>query len=272
MATKSLICLEEYEEEARSILDRNAWGYYSSGATTEYTLRDNVQAYNRYSIFPRVLVDVSLIDMSVRLLGDTIDMPIGISPTAMQCLAHPDGEKATARAAARMGTCLTLSSWSTTNIEEVAKHNGSHSFRWFQLYVYKDNNLTIDLVRRAEREGFKALVVTVDTPELGLRYGDKRNKFSLPRHLKLANFSERDSSSLASSGGSALQEYVKKLIDPSLVWDGIDWLRSITRLPIVLKGVLRADDAREAMKHDIQGILVSNHGARQLDTVPATVD
>ena len=159
-----------------------------------------------------------------------------------------------------MGTCFTLSSWSTTSIEEVAEHNGSHSLRWFQLYVYKDNNLTIELVRRAEREGFKALVVTVDTPESGLRFAEKRNKFSLPPHIKLANFSDRNSRSLLSSWGISL-----------LVWDGIDWLRSITRLPIVLKGILRADDAREAMKHDIQGILVSNHGARQLDTVPAAV-
>ena len=166
---------------------------------------------------------------------------------------------------------MTLSSWSTTSIEDVAVANGS-ALRWFQLYIYKDKHITLDLVRRAERSGYKALAVTVDTPELGIRYDDVRNKFSLPPHLGLANFKkETDHYSVSSNSGSFLQQYTKQLIDPSLTWKSVDWLRSITSLPIVLKGILRGDDAIEALKHNIQGILVSNHGARQLDTVPATV-
>ena len=238
----------------------------------------------RYVILPRVLVNVSVVDMSVKLLGNRIDFPIGISPTAMHYLAHHEGEKGTARgkeypiykyypnclslsssAAARLNTCMTLSSWSSTSIEEVAEANGDRSLRWFQLYVYKDKQLTINLIQRAEREGYKALVVTVDTPEVGLR-----NDYTFTPPLgKLANF--RDNS-LLSTGGLTLQEYAMKNFDnPTLTWDGIDWLRSITRLPIILKGILRSDDAREALRHNIQGIMVSNHGGRQLDTVPATV-
>lgn len=175
-------------------------------------------------------------------------------------------------AAAKAGTCMTLSSWSTTSIEEVAQCGG-RGIRWFQLYIYRDRELTKQLVHRAQAAGYKALAVTVDTPRLGLRYADVANNFSLPAHLALKTFSKEATQSALYSNtpGSGLQHYVKDLIDPSLSWETIDWLCGITTLPVLLKGVLRREDVEEALQHNIQGIIVSNHGARQLDGVPATV-
>ena len=171
-----------------------------------------------------------------------------------------------------MGTCMVLSSWSTTNIEDVAEASGS-GLRWFQLYVYRDRQLTRELVLRAEKTGYKALVITVDTPIVGRRLPDARNRFNLPKHLSLANFSnvQAQSSLITKEHDSGLHQYTSAMIDPSLSWKTIDWLRGVTKLPMILKGILTAEDTEEALKHDIQGILVSNHGARQLDGVPATV-
>ncbi len=235
---------------------------------------------------------MSNVDLSTTILGNRISFPVGVSPTAMQCMAHPDGEKATAKginyfcsnydnnnntfvclpACQRIGTCMTLSSWSTTSVEDVAIANGE-GLHWFQLYIYKDLELTRQLVKRAEAAGYKAIAVTVDTPVLGSRLADVRYDFTLPSHLLMGNFNYGTSQSTMSTSthGSGLGQYVKKLVSPSITWESIDWLRSITSLPIILKGILRPDDAREALKHDIQGIMVSNHGGRQLDTVPATV-
>ena len=168
---------------------------------------------------------------------------------------------------------MVLSSWSTTSLEEVAEAGGRGGLRWFQLYIYNDKQLTLQLVKRAEAAGYRALVLTVDTPELGRRLNDVRHNFTLPPHLRLANFSaELAQGSLSHKpSGSALFHYTKNLISSTLTWESVDWLRNITKLPIVLKGILTAEDTREALKHDIQAILVSNHGARQLDGVPATV-
>ena len=175
-------------------------------------------------------------------------------------------------ACSKMATCMIVSSWSTTNIEDVAKASGT-GLRWFQLYVYKDKVLTRELVSRAERVGYKAIVLTVDTPILGRRLADTRNRFSLPSHLSLANFTGKTEGSalIVKEHSSGLQQYTAKLIDPSLTWETVDWLCDITKLPVLLKGILTAEDALEAVKHNIKGIIVSNHGGRQLDGVPATV-
>ena len=168
---------------------------------------------------------------------------------------------------------MMLSSWSTSSLEDVAQASGS-GLRWFQLYVYRDQELTRNLILRAERAGYKAVVVTVDTPVLGRRLADARNRFDLPPRLSLANFSDTSAQSALVTGreaDSGLHQYTVALIDPCLTWDKIDWLRGITKLPILLKGILTAEDAEEALRHNIQGIIVSNHGARQLDGVLATV-
>ncbi|XP_048698500.2 2-Hydroxyacid oxidase 1 isoform X3 [Caretta caretta] len=221
-----------------------------------------------------MLRDVSVMDLSTAVLGQKISMPICVGATAMQSMAHVDGEAATARACRSLGTGMMLSSWATSTIEEVAQAapDGLH---WLQLYIYKDREVTRSLVQRAERAGYKGIFVTVDTPLLGKRFDDIRNKFQLPPHLRMKNFDTNDLAFSSEKGygeNSGLAVYVAQAIDPSIKWEDITWLRGLTSLPIVTKGILRADDAREAVKHGVNGILVSNHGARQLDGVPATID
>ena len=167
---------------------------------------------------------------------------------------------------------MILSSWATRSIEEVAQAGGS-GLRWFQLYVYRDKTITANLVQRAAQAGYKALVITIDTPILGRRLADCRNRFNLPNHLKLANFSsEIEQSSMESSQSeSGLYKYTQALMDKRLTWDTIIWIKSITKLPVIIKGVLTAEDALLAVEHRVDGIMVSNHGARQLDGVLATV-
>ncbi|KAH0621879.1 hypothetical protein JD844_023591 [Phrynosoma platyrhinos] len=236
----------------------------------------------RLKLYPRMLKDVSSLDLSATVLGQRVSMPICVAATAMQCMAHADGEIATVRACRSMGTGMMLSSWATSSIEEVAQA-APEAVRWLQLYIYKDREVTRSLVRRAEKEGYKGIFVTVDTPFLGKRLDDVRNKFQLPPHLRMKNFETNDLAFSSEKGygeNSGLSVYVAEAIDPSINWEDMKWLRGLTSLPIVAKGILRgpmlfvptADDAREAMKHGVNGILVSNHGARQLDGVPATIE
>lgn len=164
---------------------------------------------------------------------------------------------------------MVLSSLATSSIEEVARC--SSGLKWFQLYAYKNEDVTKDLVSRAEIEGYKAIVLTVDTPYLGCRYADVRNKFSLPSHLSLANYKNGYATKVKSVDDSGLASYVASLIDSSLTWDIVAWLRTVSKLPIIMKGILTAEDARLALQYGVDGILVSNHGARQLDGVPTTV-
>lgn len=175
-------------------------------------------------------------------------------------------------AAAAVGTCMTLSSWATSSIEDVsaAAPNG---LKWFQLYIYKDKDIVIDLVRRAEKAGYKALAVTVDTPILGQRLNDVRHKFALPSEFSLANYPQDNAHSegVKSDSDSGLAAYVKSLINPAMSWKHIEWLRTITKLPILVKGVLTKEAACAAVEHGVDGIIVSNHGARQLDGVTSTV-
>lgn len=221
-----------------------------------------------------MLRDVSQVDMSVSVLGQTLSMPVCVAATAMQRMAHPDGETATMRACSAAGTGMMLSSWATSTIEEVADVSPT-GVRWLQLYIYKDRDLTLSLVRRAEKAGYTGIFVTVDTPYLGRRRNDVRNRFKLPSHLRMANFDSPDMAFSSKKGygdDSGLAVYVAQAIDPTLQWADISWLKKITALPVVLKGVLTAEDAKLALQYGVDGILVSNHGARQLDSVPATID
>uniref|UniRef100_A0A3P8RR94 (S)-2-hydroxy-acid oxidase n=1 Tax=Amphiprion percula TaxID=161767 RepID=A0A3P8RR94_AMPPE len=228
-------------------------------------------------LVPRVLRDVSTVDLSVSVLGQKLSMPLCVGATAMQRMAHPEGETATARACKAVGTGMMLSSWATSTIEEVIATTTSlesGGVLWMQLYIYKDRELTLSLVRRAEKAGYKAIFVTVDTPYLGKRLDDMRNRFKMPPHLSLSNFS---TASLAFSEGnygndSGLAVYVAKAIDPAICWDDITWLKRNTHLPVIVKGILNGEDALQAVRYGVNGILVSNHGARQLDGVPATLD
>ncbi|OQR70214.1 hydroxyacid oxidase 1-like [Tropilaelaps mercedesae] len=275
----TLACVKDFENTASQKICSKAWDYYRSGADTEYTLCANETAFLRYRFRPRVLRDVSHVDLSTTVLGTKVTLPIFLAPSAMQKMASERGELDTARAASKKGTIMVLSTLSTTSIEDVA-----HEFRnwttargalWFQLYIYKDREITQRLVRRAERAGFKALCLTVDAPYLGNRRADARNRFEMPSGLTLANFDDLNEPEMAAGQAkqdSWLLEYTQSLFDASISWKDIAWLRSITSLKIVLKGIVTAEDAELAVHHGVDGILVSNHGGRQLDGAPATVD
>lgn len=276
-ASRKPVNLQEYAERAKEKIAKNAFDYYASGANDMITLAENKAAFARLKILPRMLRGAEHIDTTTKVLGDEISSPICVAPTAMQKMAHPDGELATARACASHNTLMTLSSWSTTSLEDV-NDCAPDGLRWFQLYVYKDRKVSLDLIRRAERSGYKAIAVTVDTPILGRREPDLRNGFSLPSHLTMANFvalggDHSSGTKKAGGSGSGLASYVASLVDKQLTWEVISWLRSVTKLKIVVKGVLTAEDAATAAwKYGVDGIWVSNHGARQLDTAPATIE
>jgi 4-hydroxymandelate oxidase len=266
-----LINLADFEQQAHDKLTQMAYDYYASGAWDEITLRENHSAYDRIKLSPRMLIDVSQRDLTTTLLDQKVSMPILIAPTAFHRLAHPDGELATARAASAAGTIMTLSTLSNTAVEEVAQAaNGS---LWFQLYVYKDRSATEDLVRRVEAAGARALVLTVDAPFLGRRERDVRNRFQLPAGLSIKNMTGTPMQDVVRhETDSGLAAYVSKLINPAMTWRDVEWLKSITKLPILIKGILRADDAVKAIESGVSGIVVSNHGGRQLDTAPSTIE
>jgi 4-hydroxymandelate oxidase len=263
--------LHELEQLAREKLTAMAYGYYASGALEEHTLRENVAAWARIAIHYRTLVDVSARDASTTVLGTRVSMPVLVAPTAFHALACTDGERATVRAAAGAGTVMCLSSLSNTRIEEVCATANGHPV-WFQLYVYRDRAATAALVARAEAAGARAIVLTVDAPLLGRRERDVRNEFHLPEGLRVENMSA--ATGLAEvelrAASSGLAAYFAEKLDPSLTWKDVAWLRSISRLPIVVKGLVRPDDARRAVDHGASAIVVSNHGGRQLDGSPAT--
>lgn len=215
----SLLSLDDYEKEAKELLPKNAWGYYSSGAGEEVSLARNRSDFQNYRIRPRFLRDVSARDASIEILGSKVSAPFGISPTAMQKMANSEGEIANATAAAKENIVFIMSTLSTSSIEDVATAT-KNSVKWFQLYIYKNRRLTESIVKRAENAGFKALVLTIDAPVFGLRRADLRNKFTLPSHLTLANFSD----AVISEGGSGINEYVMKQFDMSISWSDVKWL------------------------------------------------
>jgi 4-hydroxymandelate oxidase len=269
------INLFEYEQLAKEHLSSMAFDYYSSGAWDEVTLRDNRDAFERVKLRPRMLVDVSDRNLSTRILGQPLSMPLLIAPMAFQCLAHPDGEIATASVAASLGVGMVLSTMATKSIEEVAAvcDNFQNTLQWFQLYIHKDKRLTRALVERAYRAGYKALCLTVDAPVLGQRERDKRNEFTLPFGLHLANLvaiSELDIPHQKAESG--LFTYFAEQLNPAVTWHDLEWLQSLSPLPLVIKGILRGDDALKAVEHGVKAIIVSNHGGRQLDGALASLD
>ena len=268
-----VVCLKDLEQYASKTLPKMVWDYYRSGANAEITLAENELAFQRYHILPRVLRSVGTVSLSTSIQGHAISMPICVAPTAMHCMAHPDGEKATARAAMKLGTCMCLSTLSTTSLEDVARVDPANKgLRWFLMYIMHDRKLTYNLIKSAEDNGYKALVLLVDSPYFGKVYSNERNSLSLPTHLKLANLKEEDFKETKTASPRYKGDPLEKLIDHALGWEIIEWLNSITSLPIIVKGIQTAEDAVLAVEHGVDGIWVSNHGARQLDTVPATID
>jgi 4-hydroxymandelate oxidase len=264
--------LREVEALARARLPKTSYDYVAGGSGDEASVRENEAAYLRWRLMHRVLRDVSRRDCSVTVLGERISFPAMVAPTAFHKLMHPDGEAATARGAAVARTVFIASTLSTTALEEIA--SASSGPKWFQLYVYKDRKLTESLVGRAKAAGYKALVLTVDTPTWGRRERDIRNRFTLPDGLKLANFTGIPAERLAAAkdGKSGLAAYLDDQRKPDLSWADVEWLREASGLPLVLKGIVHPDDAKAAVEHGAAAIVVSNHGGRQLDAGVATLD
>lgn len=273
MTTPLLLNLDDYERLAREKLPHYVYDYYAGGAEDESSVRENRTSWGRVRLRPRMMVDITERDLRTTVLGTPISMPILTAPAAFNKLAHPDGESGVARATADAGIIQVLSTASTTTIEEVAAA-APHGVRWFQLYVYKDRDVTRMLISRAEAAGYTALVLTVDTPIAGRRERDVRNGFGLPQGITMANL---DAAGLGKMGPppeneSGLQKYIAGLWDTSLTWETIGWLRSVTSLPILVKGILIGDDAKLAVEHGVDGIIVSNHGGRQLDGAISTCE
>ena len=246
----------EYGKLAQERMNPAYWEYYNGGSDDEVTLRGSRAAYERIRLRPRVLVDVSNCDTHTTVLGTPVSMPILVAPMALHCLAHPEGECATAQGAGMAGTLMIASTTSTRNIEEIAQ--AATGPLWFQLYVYPSLQVAEKLVQRAEAAGYRAIVLTVDLPRLGRREKDIRNNVTIPPSPYFeANFVD--------------VEKVGQAWVP-LTWESLSWLRSITSLPILVKGILTAEDALLAVEHGVDGIVVSNHGGRQLDTAIPSIE
>ena len=266
-----LINLEDFETAALGRLPAGPRDYYRGGANDETCLRESRSAWDRWQVHYRVLRDVSVRDASVEVLGAPLDWPVMIAPTAYHRMAHPDGELATARAAAAAGTAMVLSTLSNTAMEEVARE--ARRGLWFQLYVYKDRGITRELIARAAAAGCGAIAVTVDAPVGGQRERDVRNEFAYPADLPMSNLlpqGPRFATPDLADGG--FMGYVNRMFDPSLSFRDLEWIAAQTRLPVLVKGVVRPDDAVAALDHGARGVIVSNHGGRQLDAAPATAD
>ena len=272
-----LVTLADHENHARKVLDDNAQTYFYGGAADELTLHTNSYAWSILKLQPRVLQPLAGGHTRTQLLGKTLAHPIFLAPVAYQRMAHPDGELATAHAAAALGAGMVLSTQSSTSLESVAAavlsagNNATRGPLWFQLYMLHGRSFTKDLVLRAEAAGYEALVVTVDAPTQGYRDRERRTNFKLPLGVSAVNLAglQDEQTAALRPGQSALFD---GLLTMAPTWDDIAWLQSITRLPIILKGILHEDDARQAADMGLAGIVVSNHGGRTLDTAVATAD
>lgn len=267
-----LVTVEDFEAAARARLPQMVYDYYRSGADEEHTLNRNRDAFARFELWYRTLVDVACPAIETTVLGTKLASPIAIAPTAYHRLAHPDGECGTARAAAAANKLYVASTLATTTLEDVAAAAPGGP-RWFQLYVHKERAFTASLVARAKAAGYRAIAVTIDTPVLGRRCADVRNDFALPEGLVMANLVDILPPDLRSGSGSELARFVASRHDASFAWKDLDWIaREAAPLPVVVKGLVRADDAARAVDHGAAAVWISNHGGRQLDFAPATID
>ncbi|XP_021014688.1 hydroxyacid oxidase 2 isoform X1 [Mus caroli] len=260
----SLLCLADFKAHAQKQLSKTSWDFIEGEADDGITYNDNMAAFKRIRLRPRYLRDVSKIDTRTTIQGQEINAPICISPTAFHSIAWADGEKSTAKAAQEANICYVISSYASYTVEDIvaAAPGGLH---WFQLYVQPDWDINKQMVQRLEALGFKALVITVDVPVLGNRRGNKRNLLDLEANIMLKDLRSPGERKSGLPSPTSMPS-------TSFCWNDLPLLQSITRLPIILKGILTKEDAELAVKHNIRGIIVSNHGGRQLDEVPASID
>jgi 4-hydroxymandelate oxidase len=258
-----VITAGDYLEAAADRVDPSVWCYFEGGAGDEVTLRANVAAYGRWEFRPRMLVDVSEISLATTLLGTPVSMPLGVAPFAMQRLLAPDGEIATARAAAAAGALMCVSTLTSCSHAEVA--SAGPGPRWLQLYVLRDRQRTLDHLAEARECDYSAVVLTVDMPLLGRRERDLRLGFQIPADLPMPYVRGTDP-----TAAETMAEHFQT--SPSLTWDDLEWVAAEAGVPLVLKGILAPEDARLAAERGADAVWVSNHGGRQLDGVAAGLD
>jgi len=259
------VCVDELEEIAKSKLDKAIFDYYFHGSDNETTLNWNRSMISgKFCLRPRVMCDVSRIDLTKYIYGDKLDMPIALSPTAMHKMAHPDGELATVRACNRHNALMILSLFSTTSLEDVAKE-APICTKWQNIYILKNRDATQSIINRAIRYGYRALVVTCDAPILGNRRYDKKNNFTLGK-FTLENIDD--------SSKMSVREHSSDIFDPSVTWQDLaDLKKSVgDTIRVIAKGIMTPEDAEQALLAGVDGIFVSNHGGRQLDGVQSTIE
>lgn len=261
----TVLKLDDFESAARELLSPAVFAYYSGGAGDEVTLADNVEALHRHRLKPRVMRDVSSIDCSTTFLGTHTPLPVGLAPAAQHGLVHPDGEIATARAAMEAGAVMCLSTLATRSLEDVSSVGKAP--RWFQLYIHKDRAISKELIARAESAGYQAIVVTADLPYPGYRERELREPILYDDEVVFGNFR-----GAVAGEGLALTALLDQVVDNAVTWADLDWIRDISGVPVLVKGILTAEDAVIAVDHGVAGVVVSNHGGRQLDRVPASID
>ncbi len=261
----AIVNLQDHEDAARAVLDDGAWAYFSGGAADEISLRQNHQAWQQWALAPRVLQNLRGGHTRCQLLGQVWPFPLLVAPMALQCWAHPDGEAAMALAAASQQCGMVLSHQTSTDLQTVAQLALQDTDRgplWFQLYAHGDRGALAELIQQVEAAGYEALVLTVDAPVSGARDRERRHAQARPAHIRAAHAQ----APVAAAGAGLCQG----LADRAPTWDDVTWLQSHTRLPILLKGVTHPQDARQAASLALDGLIVSNHGGRTLDTMPAT--
>ena len=259
--------LSDFEFVAKQVMKRMAWAYYSSGADDEITMRENRTAFHKIWFRPRVLVNVERVDTACTMLGSPSSVPFYVTATALGKLGHPDGEVVLTRAAARHGAIQMIPTLASCSFDEIVDAADGKQTQWFQLYVNQDRNITGRIVREAEAAGCKGLFITVDAPQLGRREKDMRSRYTGDQsHVQ----QQDEDDAVDRSQGAA--RAISSFIDPSLSWKDIPYFQQLTAMPIVLKGVQRVDDVLKAVEHGLHGVVLSNHGGRQLDTAPTAIE
>lgn len=256
------INLMEYRTLAKQKLPSDIFDYIDSGVCDEVTKQNNRRAFDRIFLRPFCLRDVSSVNPSVKIFNKQIASPILFSPTAFHLLLEKSGEISTAKASKRCFVPMIVSAMSNISLEDIASHSQNENL-WLQVYIFKNRALTKELVQRAEQAKYKAIVVTLGAPVLGKRERSMRNRLSFPAEFPIGNFKMTD--------GKEVNNFILSELDPSLTWKDIEWLLSITKLPVVLKGIINLLDVEEACQLNVAGIIISNHGGRQLDTTVATI-
>ena len=251
--------LMDFEAVARRVMKRTAWAYYSSGADDEITMRENHSAYHKIWFRPRILEDVEKIDLSTTMLGTNVSIPFYVTATALGKLGNPEGEVILTRGAKKHNVIQMIPTLASCSFDEIMDAAEGDQCQWLQLYVNKDRAITERIVKHAEARGCKGLFITVDAPQLGRREKDMRSKFSDVG----SNVQDTGGDSVDRSQGAA--RAISSFIDPALSWKDIPWFQSITKMPIILKGVQRVEDVIRAIETGVQGVVLSNHGGRQLD-------